>query len=314
MNDSSRSVPPASRLLAESVLAYRRGFPGVIRAFLPVFAIFAFGQIGLSLWGEAETFPGLIARALALAAIALLEVTAQVLATAGVAASAGDLPQATVRSIYRRGAAVFWPVVWSALLVLAALSAPTILAGLAIPYVIRSVGAVAALAFGASLDGALLAAVAASAAVVIAAAAASLFLVSKFSLAFPLVASGARRGIGALEESAGLSEGRFWSVGAKLSAGIGAVAAALLPFLALLVATSGPFALSGALWAWSLFAAAYLLVAVPFGAIFLSSLAANLRDSPAERALAGKARPWASWAVRSAVAVWALLALKVIFT
>jgi hypothetical protein len=77
-----------------------------------------------------------------------------------------------------------------------------------------------------------------------------------------------------------------------------------------LIATTGPGSASvGTPWAWTLFGAAYLLVAVPFGAVFLARLAGSLADTEAERAVARARRPWVRavlWMGAAALAVWVL--------
>lgn len=309
MTDLSRSIPSATKLLAESVQAYRRGFPGIARAFLPVYAIFAVGQVGLTVWGTPDSFGGLVARALSLAAIGLLELLAQAVATAGVAASVDELPTASLKKIYRNGAKVFWPALWSTALVAVALSAVPAAALILSPYVVRTAAVVAGLVFGDAFNVALLSAVGALASLAIVAVLATLVLVAKLAFTFSLVTAGRVRGVAALEASAGLSDGRGWAVGARLATGIASVFLAILPFVLVLVATESSTSTglaTGSPWAWSLFAGGYLLVAVPFGVIFLARLAASLRDTEAEREVVRKPRPWVRWVVRVGVASWAL--------
>jgi hypothetical protein len=312
MADLSRSVPPASRILAESVAAYRAGFPGVARAFLPVFAIFAAGQVGLAVWGEATTFGGLMARAAALAGLGLLEILAQVIATAGLFASAGDLPRVTVVEIYRRGARAFWPSVWVGALVASILAVLPVAALLVSPVVVKVAASLAGAILGPTSAAvtATLAALAAFALVVIAA---ELVVAARLIFALPLATSGVARGLAALETSAGLSDGRAWRVAARLAAGAAATILATAPFALVLSSTAEQGSGSmGSPWAWSLFAAGYLLVSIPFTCIFLVRLLGSLRDTPAERAASSGPRPWVRAAAWVGAAAWATLILKVV--
>lgn len=314
MSELSRSVPSATSALAESVRLYRRGFPGIARAFLPVFAVFAIGQIGLSLWGEAETFGGLLARAAILAGIGILELLGQLLATGGVIASVADLPRASVASVYRRGARVFWPTLWVGMLAALALSVVPAAARLLSPLVIRLAGTVSLWVFGGSYDEAVTTALFAVSGLAICAAIATLALVGRLVFALPIVSAGHARGLAALEMSAGLSERRSWKVGSRLAAGFAAVALVLTPFAMVLQATSpSGSAIDAPLWAWSLFAAGYLLVAVPFAAIFLAHLSAALGDTAPERASIRERRPWVRWLVGIGAGVWAAIILSGLF-
>lgn len=313
MGDLSRSVPPASRLLAGSVRAYRAGFPGVARAFLPVFAVFALGQVGLALWGEASTFGGLIARALALAGVGVVEIVFQAIAMFGLMASTHDLPSVSTLEIYRRGARLFWPSLWVAALLGCALSVVPAAALLVSPAVVRLAAVAAATVFG-TLASAVTAAFSAAAVFGFVAAAATFVVLARVIFAAPLVATGVARGRAALEASAGLSDGRAWTVAARLAAGAAATVAVVVPFVLLLVATARPGSASiGSPWAWGLFAAAYLLVAVPFALVFISNLLASLRDTAAERAAARGPRLWVRVAVWVGAAVWAFTAARAVF-
>lgn len=311
MSENSRSVPSATSVLAESVRRYRRGFPGVARAFLPVFAVFAIGQIGLALWGEADTFGGLLARAGVLAGVGILEIVSQLLATGGVIASSEDLPRASARSIYRRGARVFWPTAWVAILAALAFSVAPVVARLVSPYLIRLSGTVSMWFFGGSYDVAVTVALGAVAGLAIVVAILTLVLLEKLVFALVLVSTGVSRGLRALEMSAGLSEGRSWLVGSRLAAGFAATALVLAPFVMVLAATAAPnIAISASPWAWSLFAAGYLLAAIPFCAIFLGHLTEVLRDTAAEKATARESRPWVRWLVWAGAAAWAVIILR----
>ncbi len=311
MSDLSRSIPSTVSLLAESVRRYRAGFPGVARAFLPVFAVFAVGQIGLALWGEATTFGGLVARALFLAAVGVIEVVMQFLATAGIAAAGTELPHASGGSLYRRGARVFWPTLWATALVAAALSVIPALAILVAPYVVDLAGIFAPTFLDGSIASAVTLALVAVGALGILALLASAVLLARLVFVLPVVAQGHARGLASLEASAGLSERRAWKVGGRLAAGLAAVVAALVPFALIVIATArGVGSSSGASWAWALFAAAYLLVAVPFAIIFLTHLTETLRDTAPERALARAPRPWVRWFVWLGLAVWAVFLIR----
>lgn len=167
----------------------------------------------------------------------------------------------------------------------------------------KLVAAAAAAAFGDSLSTAISAALYGLSTIGIVAAVAGFVLASRLALALPIVATGAARGVAALEMSAALSDGRAWLVVSRLAAGSAAVLAAVAPFALVLWGSGSP----AAPWAWVLFAAGYLLVAVPLAVIFLACLAERLRDTAAERAASRGARPWVRWIAWAGALSWALL-------
>lgn len=303
MSDLSRSVPSAGSLVAESVRRYREYFPGIARVFLPVFTVFAAGQIGMALWGEPTTFSGYMARAFVLAGIGVLEIVLQAIATGALLSAPREISRLSVAGALRAGAAIFWPLVWVVALVVVALSVVPAAAVFLAPFAVKFLAAVTGAAFGESLTTAISAALYGLSTIGILAAAAGFVLASRLALALPLVASRAARGVAALEMSAALSDGRAWTVVSRLAAGLAATAAAIAPFALVLWGSGSP----AAPWAWVLFAAGYLLVAVPFALIFLARLAETLRDTVAERVAARGPRPWVRWIAWAGAASWAFL-------
>ncbi len=308
-SELSRGVPTATSVLAESVRRYRAGFSGVARAFLPVFAVFAVGQIGLALAGDPSDFGGYVTRALALAGVGVVELVLQCLAMGGLAASRDDLPKVSVASIYAAGAKVFWPTLWVASLVALALSVVPVTALLVTPHVTAAVSFATSAVFGRSIETVVSTALAVVAVAVIAAVAASAALFGKLVFAFPIATSGGARGLASLERSAGLSEGRGWIVGSRLAAGFAALAALAAPFAILVAASVGPNG-SAAPWAWGIFVAGYLLAGLPLLVIFLVELSRVLADTAAERALARERRPWVRGFVWAGLAAWGILVLS----
>jgi hypothetical protein len=310
---SSHGVPSATHLLAETVREYRRAFPGIARAFLPVFAIFAGGQIGLGFESELQTVSGLVALGLALACVGVVELVAQVIATGGVMAVRADLPTATIPSVYRAGGRAFWPMTWTSILVALALAAAPVVAFLVTPVVVKIAASVVTLASGESVGAAILAAVIAVTLTTLAGLALAAVTVLRLAFAVPLAARGRARGLAALERSASLSLGRSWVVAGRLGAGLLAVGLVMAPFVMLLVGTGADFGTTlnlGEPWSWTLLTAAYFLAAVPFGALYLCRLADSLADTEAERAVARVPRRWVRGLVWGGAAA---LAIAVIF-